>query len=49
MIALAWSGVGVALSIIFAAWKIDEHFVTRREFNVLVREVRMIREHLGRR
>lgn len=46
MLALAWSGLGVALAIVFAVWRVDEHFVTRREFNALARDVRMIRDHL---
>jgi hypothetical protein len=30
-----------------AVWKVDEHFVTRREFSELQRDVTAIRRHLG--
>lgn len=42
---LALAVLATLFAIFTAVWKIDEHFVTRREFNQLAAEVRAIREH----
>lgn len=39
--------MGAMFVIIFGVWQIDEHFVTRREFNELRREVSAIRQYFG--
>lgn len=35
------------LGVIGAVWRIDDHFVTRREFQQMQADVTAIREHLG--
>jgi hypothetical protein len=35
-----------AASVLFGAWQVDEHFVTRREFSELRADVRLVVEHI---
>lgn len=46
MPALVWSCLGLIVTIVLAVWRVDDHFVTRREFNALARDVREIRDLL---
>jgi len=45
--AVILSTLALLASVVGAVWKVDEHFVSRAEFEALRADVTAIREHLG--
>lgn len=46
-----WGQIAIAAAIVVAAWRMDGHFITRREFllqlELIRRDLAMLRERLG--